>query len=50
MIINNNNNNNNNKNNNNNFIHAACTFIIKETPACSCFPVSSAEFLRIHFF
>ena len=48
MIINNNNNN--NKNNNNNFIHAACTFIIKETPASSCFPVSSAEFLRIPFF
>ena len=33
------------------FIHKACTFIImKETPAHSCFPVSSAEFLRIPFF
>ena len=32
------------------FIHAACTFIIKETPAHSCFSVNSAEFLRIPFF
>ena len=31
-------------------IHAVCTVIIKETPVCSCFPVSSAEFLRIPFF
>ena len=29
---------------------AACTFIIKETPAHSCFSVNSAEFLRIPFF
>ena len=31
-------------------IQAACTLIIKETPAHSCFLVSSAEFLRIYFF
>ena len=28
----------------------ACTFIIKESPAHSCFPLSYAEFLRIPFF
>ena len=30
-------------------IYTACTFIIRETPACSCLPVSSAEFLKIPF-
>ena len=28
----------------------ACTLILKETPAHSCFPVSFGEFLRIPFF
>ena len=32
------------------FIHAGSTFIIKKTPAHSCFSVGSAESLRITFF
>ena len=32
------------------FIHAACTLIMKETPAHKCFSLTSEEFLRIPFF